>query len=882
MRRFHTSFAAALVCTVLAVPTQAADYTWNNSGTDFALAASWSPTPPPPGTLLAGDTTQLNVLNTFGVGTINNPSIPGSNPQVLQTTINTNALFQGWTFAGGGTLVLGGSGSTGLTVNGGAAVTLNGPNVVGASGSALLAINVGTSSSLVVAGNSRFASDQGATTLRGGSLTFDNAVTNQTDRFGDSAAISSLGGSLFLRGRSTGSTETVGGLTANAGATTVGVVHTSGSAPTVLTLSSLTRNVPGTVNFTNTGGTLGSAGNNPRIMITGGAAGFIGPWATVNGSELAVYNTTNGVRAAVSGAGGDYAQTYTTAIGTNLTAGQYGAIDQDAGTPNLTWTGSAGAGTGAFLRIKPGAAGQSLTFALSPGENINLNSIVLAGSQDYTINRDISNGNTAMRLTGSGLGARSIGVLDANTTLTFDVPIGGATFDIVKFGDGFLDLTADMSGSDFIGGNALQTRMYLNGGVTRVAVGATGSLVNGTGQSIYFRGGVLEIANGANGLGAAADFTRTLGTVANRVNWNTNANNTGSGGFSAINSNASVNIGGAGATLTWGVTANFIQDDYALRFGSTQSNATLTWQNPLGLDNGTASAFYKAREISVTRGAGNLDDRTVMTGVVSGSTSTDLLKTGTGVLELRAVNTYRGNTMIQGGTLVVASGASLGDTGSNKTGNVAVGKGATLAGSGTINPDTGKAIFVNPGGTIRAGMPTGSSLADHVGTMTVNSNVTINSTSTDRGRIQFEASRLDTGSALSSKIAIGNGLILNLNPGSGNKFAIDLVATVAIHGLVPMETYTVTLASVGTGGNIRLNGANLPDGVINQTNYVLTSSAYTFDPGYSLAVSSDANGKYLNLTFTPVPETGTVLGITAGALGLGMLIRRRLGGTLVA
>src|SRR3712207_7831638 len=43
---------------------------------------------------------------------------------------------------------------------------------------------------------------------------------------------------------------------------------------------------------------------------------------------------------------------------------------------------------------------------------------------------------------------------------------------------------------------------------------------------------------------------------------------------------------------------------------------------------------YAIREINVTRGVGNAADRTQMTGVLAGSFTTDLLKTGTGMLEL--------------------------------------------------------------------------------------------------------------------------------------------------------------------------------------------------------------------------------------------------------
>ena len=90
----------------------------------------------------------------------------------------------------------------------------------------------------------------------------------------------------------------------------------------------------------------------------------------------------------------------------------------------MTWSGAAGDGIGANLRILPGAAGQSLTFALDGTNNINLRGIVLAGPHDYAINRDTTNGNTGMRITGTGgSDHRIFGVLDQNATLTLNVPI---------------------------------------------------------------------------------------------------------------------------------------------------------------------------------------------------------------------------------------------------------------------------------------------------------------------------------------------------------------------------------------------------------------------------------------------------------------------------
>jgi autotransporter-associated beta strand protein len=252
------------------------------------------------------------------------------------------------------------------------------------------------------------------------------------------------------------------------------------------------------------------------------------------------------------------------------------------------------------------------------------------------------------------------------------------------------------------------------------------------------------------------------------------------------------------------------------------------------------------------------------------------MKTGTGVLEFIGQNTYQGNTLIHAGTLVVGGGGSLGTAGS-RTGNVVVGSGAVLAGVGDVFPEVDRSIFVNPGGAIRGGSPVTNDLAQHTGTLTINSDVTIHSNGTDRGTIQFEFDRTAPSVGTASKIVLGPPFNLNLNPGASNQFAIDLVESGVADAPVIGETYTVTLATVDAAAQIRLNGVDLPNGVIPQSNYVLQSSTFTFDPGHSLFVETDGSGKHLRLSFaiTPVPEPIMALALAAGSLGLGRVFRRR-------
>jgi fibronectin-binding autotransporter adhesin len=239
----------------------------------------------------------------------------------------------------------------------------------------------------------------------------------------------------------------------------------------------------------------------------------------------------------------------------------------------------------------------------------------------------------------------------------------------------------------------------------------------------------------------------------------------------------------------------------------------------------------------------------------SSGNSFAFFKSGTGTLILTGTNTYTGTTTVSAGTLLVNGDHSV------ATGNVSVSTGATLGGIGTI----GGAVTVDAGGAIRGGAPGGT------GTLSVANNVTINSTASTNGILRVEASRTGgdgvNGTANASMISLTSGGILNLNPGTG-KFTIDLV-----NGATPLlsgESYTITLATVATPGNIQLNGATAPS-TIDPSNYVLQSFAFSSFSNVSLTVS----GTNLVLTFTPVPEPATVLGLAAGVLGLGGLVRRR-------
>jgi autotransporter-associated beta strand protein len=371
-----------------------------------------------------------------------------------------------------------------------------------------------------------------------------------------------------------------------------------------------------------------------------------------------------------------------------------------------------------------------------------------------------------------------------------------------------------------------------------------------------------------------------VGTGSNQVNW-TGTNEFGGGGFSAYSTTSGrrlfVNLFGDARKLTWNSGA-FVADGYALKFGSPYSNARVAWQNPIQLDSLTPGR-YLVREIQVIRGVGNDEDRTILTGVISGSTSTDLLKTGAGTLELAAQNTYRGNTLIEAGTLIVSDNASIGSTSASRSGDIIVGSGARLAGTGTLLPDdaSGKQVIVQPGGTIRGGHPNEAKAAARTGTLTVNGPLALRSSATNPAILQAEVHRTGAGTANTSRINVGAPFFVDLDLGS-HKLVIELINPSGASSLLPNETYHLKLITTTGGGRIRLNGTVLEVGTVIQPSYyevrpVLLASAFD----HTLRITADGNGGgvALVLTLVPVPEPSAILSTVALVGAVGWLIRRR-------
>ena len=174
--------------------------------------------------------------------------------------------------------------------------------------------------------------------------------------------------------------------------------------------------------------------------------------------------------------------------------------------------------------------------------------------------------------------------------------------------------------------------------------------------ALTLRGGAVRAVDGV-GLPAAArlvfggtygilesvgTFTRTIGTGAGQVSWSSASGDNG-GGFAAWGGPFSVTLNG-GAVLSWAAADGL--NGRVLALNSLTANDVVTLNNALEM--GAARTIYVYDNPFVST------DYARITGDIRGNnTGWNLTKSGPGLLELAGFNSYRGNTLIQEGTLRV-------------------------------------------------------------------------------------------------------------------------------------------------------------------------------------------------------------------------------------
>ena len=245
-------------------------------------------------------------------------------------------------------------------------------------------------------------------------------------------------------------------------------------------------------------------------------------------------------------------------------------------------------------------------------------------------------------------------------------------------------------------------------------------------------------------------------------------------------------------------------------------------------------------------------------GVGTGQTG-GLTKTGTSEFVLTGANTYNGTTTVSAGVLRAAN-ASGSATG---TGAVTVSAGGTLAGA--TNLAAGTAGFVSGDVTVNGTLRPGSATAGLAGQLSFNG-----------GAGQDVA--FSTGSAyvwnLITETVTNPGLAydqVRSNNGANLSLAGGVVTLAFAAGATPNAGESFwqadrqwTIFDVIGGGK-------------NTTQFTSITNGGDYSTVGTFSLLSGLTDGDVILSFVPVPEPGTVLGVVAAGLGLVRLVRRRTG-----
>jgi autotransporter-associated beta strand protein len=392
---------------------------------------------------------------------------------------------------------------------------------------------------------------------------------------------------------------------------------------------------------------------------------------------------------------------------------------------------------------------------------------------------------------------------------------------------------------------------------------ATINILSKTGVTDFFAG-ALTIGSGATGLTLAPEtgsvangnYTLTFGATTLNGNPTFTVNNNGTGvGTLFLGALAD---GGTARTITKaGPGVLILGTPAASLVAGTQVNVTagtLTVTNATALGTnaqltvGGIVNFNAASTIASLTGGGNVNLggnaltvgnaqnlSSTFSGVIAG-TGGSLVKAGTGTLTLTGANTYTGPTTVSAGTLAVNNTTGTG-TG---TGLTTVAAGATVMGSGTI----GGSVTIN--GTLSPG--------NSIGTLNANAGET-QWASGGKYTVEYTpGSSFTPGTTIDYFNSLGT---LNVTATQAAPFTINLVRLAG--GTTPATTSATIATFTGTSG----------------TGFAANRFAFTGDfAGAVPMISLDASNNVV-LSFTPVPEPVTVLGLSAGGLALAGWARRR-------
>jgi len=802
------------------------------------------------GTVVLGNKTALGIGGTISFGSMTTTAstdLSGSNAIVNSFTTTTGTAFAGtnslelsaaYSVNGAsrvitnnitvGNLTLSGNqvidnAARSITYSGAGNLIVSG-NITASAGGGLVIYNSDSLSTLLLSGlGNNFAGTSGLTvdsgTVRitglntstapivrmdGGNTILDMTGTG-TSRWSSTMLPTMAGGTLTVRGNTSGtSAQSMGNVTYDGGHSTI-IVDSNGGAGTTLTTGNFTRTNSGTmlIDLSSANSAMAVTAtptlNNSLILagtVTVKDSGGYG-FATVSSGNVIKYTGATQLTSGVAA--------------TNLDGNTNYYLDA-AASGNLTLSGSNSTQAINTLDIRAGSSGPH-TLDLGGKALFNATgaqAILMTGSSDFTI----TNGALGIPSTDFLLYQYGTGIL----TLSVNSVSGGASSgSVTKMGSG----TVIMSGT-----NVYSSPTRIREGVLEAIDGVSLPSTSG----LYLSGGVLQ-SNGT--------LTRSLSTSGGGLRFGELvAYEAGNGaGFSARGGNFTIQINNGTASLAWGIT-NFIRDGKALMFGSNTADSMVDFQNGLGLGG-------LRREINVVDNASVTTDFARLSGVLSstsngGSTAGGLLKTGNGTLQITGnSNTYAGNTDIFAGRLLVdnTSGSALG------TGDVTLAAGATIGGSGSF---TGKLTTAGTTAVISPGSSPG--------------NLTMGSLDASAGaRMKFELGNAD--SAVSDHLIITGAMTGSTSAGG---LVMDIGAWgFGVNGPQTGVTYTLVSFDIDTDLNDSDFTAVMGYGLTLSTSF---GGSDGFLINHDSTVGSGVGSIQIQFSAVPEPTSLSLLGMGAGGL----------------
>lgn len=443
---------------------------------------------------------------------------------------------------------------------------------------------------------------------------------------------------------------------------------------------------------------------------------------------------------------------------------------------------------------------------------------------------------TAKLLSGVGLAALVLAALSASPAMAQTWT--GTTSDDWTVGTNWIGGAAPVAGGSVVIDTTSPNPTIL--GKSGPAVGTTGGLIVGNtpgtvgnltiqnGSTLTSNGAEIHISDGAdtNGTvtvtGAGSQWLVSGGAievgpggtgVLNIQNGGTVITQSGVSFGTSTSGDGTLNISG-GSTLETNRLSRFSGGAGNVNFDGATLRARQT--NNLGF-----VAGFLPGTLNIAAGGLTIDTQTFTVGASSGFSGVGgLTKTGTGTLNLRAVNTYTGDTVIQTGTLGLASNGSIATSSrvvANGTFNISAitATGASiqsLAGSGAVTLNTKNLTITDAKNDVFSGIISGS------GALTLTGGTqTLSGANTYTGATNVSGGTLRAGAAnifgTTSAFSVASGGTFDLAGFNQTLASLDNAGAVRLGGAAPGTTLTVTGNYVG-GGVVYLNTALGGDGSV--------------------------------------------------------------------